>query len=168
MKDIRIPGNRNFLVTYDGSLWAMNATIVGNIIGSNIMGGSVIGSELHIGYDANNTSPRVYSEMLSGDSWETHTAPTQNTGYADNTNKDGAFYVKNNGDVVANHLTMYGGEINVGGFHVYDAKAAVADGMSGIVNFGETDLVGPVHIYGNLGIGIPVNPAVIGSSGNFY
>jgi hypothetical protein len=69
LRDIKIPGNRNFLVTYDGSLWAMNATIVGNIIGSNIMGGSIIGAELHIGYNDNNYSPRKYSLLTSGDNW---------------------------------------------------------------------------------------------------
>jgi hypothetical protein len=64
---------------------------------------------------------------------------------------------------------MYGGEINVGGFHVFDTTNPTSGGMSGMVNFGETDLVGPVHIYGNLGVGYPTNRlGVVGNEGNFY
>lgn len=35
---LEIPGNRKFLVTYDGTLYSMNAFIKGNIVGSNIIG----------------------------------------------------------------------------------------------------------------------------------
>jgi len=40
-KELRIPGNRNFMVTYDGTLWAMNGVFMGAIIGSNIIGGRI-------------------------------------------------------------------------------------------------------------------------------
>jgi hypothetical protein len=76
LTDIKIPGNRNFLVTYDGSLWAMNATIKGNIIGSNIMGGTIAGAEIRIGY-ANGISSRIRHRVVSGDEWVNLIAPVQ-------------------------------------------------------------------------------------------
>lgn len=38
VKTIEIPGNRRFLVTYDGTMYALNAFIKGNLISSNIIG----------------------------------------------------------------------------------------------------------------------------------
>ena len=38
IKNIEIPGYRKFLVTYDGTLYAMNAFIKGNLVSSNIIG----------------------------------------------------------------------------------------------------------------------------------
>jgi hypothetical protein len=146
----------------------MNATIVGNIIGSNVMGGEIIGAKLHIGFGDDNKSPRIYSKLTDGDTWKIQKAPSQNTAYADSQNEDGALYVDEHGNVVCNNLIMYGGEINVGGFHVYDIDSPAADGYSGMTNFGETDLVGPVHIYGNLGVGYPNNYNDDGAKGNFY
>ncbi|DAT81250.1 MAG TPA: hypothetical protein [Caudoviricetes sp.] len=48
--DLSIPGDRNFMVTYDGTLWAMNGIFLGVIIGSNIVGGRIQGAEIGIGH----------------------------------------------------------------------------------------------------------------------
>ncbi len=40
-RELYIPGDRNFMVTYDGTLWAMNGVFMGNVIGSNILGGRI-------------------------------------------------------------------------------------------------------------------------------
>lgn len=48
-KEFYIPGDRNFMVTYDGTMWAMNGVFMGNVIGSNIVGGRVQGVEIGIG-----------------------------------------------------------------------------------------------------------------------
>lgn len=37
------------MVTYDGTLWAMNGVFMGNVIGSNFVGGRIQGSEIGIG-----------------------------------------------------------------------------------------------------------------------
>lgn len=37
LEDLEIPGYRKFLVTYDGTLYAMNCFVKGNIVGSNIV-----------------------------------------------------------------------------------------------------------------------------------
>lgn len=46
---LQIPADRNFMVTYDGTLWAMNGVFMGVLIGSNIVGGRLQGSEIGIG-----------------------------------------------------------------------------------------------------------------------
>lgn len=46
MKNMEVPGNRNFMVTYDGTMWCMNGVFMGNVVGSNIVGGSIIGGDL--------------------------------------------------------------------------------------------------------------------------
>lgn len=55
-KTLKIPGDRNFMVTYDGTLWAMNGNFMGNIIGSNIIGGKIQGAEIGLGIKNLNSS----------------------------------------------------------------------------------------------------------------
>lgn len=49
IKNLEIPGRRKFLVTYDGTLYALNAFIKGNIIGSNIIASNFYNSEGNFG-----------------------------------------------------------------------------------------------------------------------
>jgi len=68
MSNLWIPGNRNFLVTYDGTLWAMNANIMGNVIGSNILGGRIQGGEIGIGVPKNGgNAPYTFYEITDRD-----------------------------------------------------------------------------------------------------
>jgi hypothetical protein len=72
-----IPGDRNFLVTYDGTLWAMNAVIMGNVIGSSIIGGQIVGSRIAIGLEPSNTySTYIYNQVGAVDNWPQLVAPT--------------------------------------------------------------------------------------------
>ena len=41
------------MVTYDGTLWAMNGVFMGAVIGSNIIGGRIQGAEIGIGHNPN-------------------------------------------------------------------------------------------------------------------
>ena len=45
IKGLEIPGNRRFLVTYDGTMYAMNAFIKGNLVSSNIIGSQFFNSD---------------------------------------------------------------------------------------------------------------------------
>jgi len=52
---LHIPGFRNFLVTYDGTMWARNAVVQGNLIGSNIIAGRFMTENYYIDEEGNVT-----------------------------------------------------------------------------------------------------------------
>ncbi len=174
--NLEIPGYRKFLVTYDGTMYAMNAFIKGNIIGSNIIAsqffnadGSYVvfeNGDLGIGPTTGSSSgwneTRVenpYSSLWSG---EVPTSETVNvTTYFDgdeesaanfeNVGSDGlsnsfAFFVANNGAVVCEKMHIGGGSINIGGFHVLGEDEADTGRAGDVVSFGTMYLVGAYPI----------------------
>lgn len=156
MKNMEVPGNRNFMVTYDGTMWCMNGVFMGNVVGSNIVGGSIIGGDLQIGMM---TEGATYYKVDSACEWPKLWAPTQTPVPIP---PAAASIIKPNGAAMFSSVTIYNGNINIGGFHVigYDENI-VADGGSvttapdagHLIQFGESDFIGPSHFYGNVGIG---------------
>lgn len=65
-KTLQIPGDRNFMVTYDGTLWAMNGVFMGAVIGSNIIGGRIQGAEIGIGQSKVNEDETTYVMLDHG------------------------------------------------------------------------------------------------------
>jgi len=159
--DLESPGQRNFLVTYDGTLWAMNAIIKGNIISSNIIGGSIYGAEIGIGND-NTTALYEDYRIEALDDFIQLKAPKEKK-YINNTGETAptAFYVNTNGEVWARAMNIYGGQIHIGHFHILGAEdASDLGGYPGdLIQYGESDFVGPVHIYGSMGIGPIYSPS---------
>jgi hypothetical protein len=80
-------------------MWAMNATVVGNIIGSNIVGGTILGAEIHGGL-SNGYSPRVFRTTTGIDNWPGLLPPIETDMDIPNlTNQGGAFSVDIEGNV---------------------------------------------------------------------
>lgn len=154
-EDLYIPGDRNFMVTYDGTLWAMNGVFMGNVIGSNIIGGRLQAVELGVGSleDVDIDDIRVYDEDSECD-WDNLVPPRTRPLRQDEIEGFfGAFSVHTDGSVIANNLTIYGGSIDLGSFHIIGKEHSSARGYGAIVQFGHSDFVGPSHFYGNVGIG---------------
>lgn len=154
MEEMYIPGNRNFLVTYDGTLWAMNAVIMGNVIGSNIIGGRMQGTEIGVGKFEWQDIQAIRINNGDVDDWP-RLLPPRWTAFnpRNEPGVNGPFSVDDHGNVMAASITIYGGSIDIGGFHVLPSKnnGTVAGGE--LVQFGESDFIGPTHFYGNVGIG---------------
>lgn len=163
-----IPGNRNFMVTYDGTMWAMNGVFMGNVLGSNFVGGRIQGSEIGIGFEGGDEGYNFY-EVVQGDQWPPLIGPRQQRRNAQDTNrgefdKDGEiiprFYVDRFGNMNCATANIFGGRIDIGSFHVLGPQEVGVDGevlndtnYGKLVQFGESDFVGVVHCYGNLGLG---------------
>lgn len=119
-RTIGIPGDRNFMVTYDGTLWAMNGIFMGAIIGSNIIGGRIQGAELGIGHDSFDDKDIIY-EINNVDDWEKLIAPKEvqsDIGTAMGTPGNVASYIDEKGNLKCNSLQIYGGTIDIGHFHI--------------------------------------------------
>lgn len=167
IKLLEIPGFRRFLVTYDGTLYAMNAFIMGTIMGSNIIGsqfftdtGAGVITNYILGFGPN--GPATYKQMNSGGNWS-HTTPTIHRPLTstifnelpatksefeqggDGTPGSGyRFAVGIDGTVVASRLHMTGGSISVGTFHVIGATNPSQDLNEGdVFSFGTMHLIGP-------------------------
>lgn len=172
-RELSIPGNRNFLVTYDGTLWAMNGVFMGAVIGSNIIGGRIQGAEIGIGRTLDDFEeqeifvkfddtickweklipPKVESQMVK------RLKPWRNS-------KGRVFTVDSDGNVGASSMKISGGSIDIGTFHIigketmstikeYDPKGE-KEGLSDyghLVQLGKSDFVGTTHFFGNVGIG---------------
>lgn len=161
-KELWIPGNRNFLVTYDGTLWAMNGVFMGNVIGSNIIGGRIQGTEIGIGRENEGAADYSYQAVVQKDDWPELCAPVQDwydwTAHGEEPPPT-AFYVSSDGVVSAKKINIYGGRINIGSFHIlgkddFDGgEEEKVQGEGYLVQFGESDFIGPTHFYGNVGIG---------------
>ena len=171
-KTLAIPGDRNFLVTYDGTLWAMNGVFMGAVIGSNIIGGRIQGAEIGIGgaMDANQMiwtmDPRAgdYDHRLNRECHFEDLIPPLDvkvplsvimpyTG-----EQPRAFYVSYDGSVYAQRLYIYGGSIDIGRFHILgenkDSDIGLDDHEYGhLIQAAESDFIGVTHFYGNVGIG---------------
>lgn len=156
MKNMEVPGNRNFMVTYDGTMWCMNGVFMGNVVGSNIVGGSIIGGDLQIGMM---TEGATYYKVDNACEWPKLYAPTQTPVPIP---PAAASIIKPNGEAMFSSVTIYNGNINIGGFHVigYDENITVDGGSvttapdaGHLIQFGESDFIGPTHFYGNIGIG---------------
>lgn len=169
-KTLSIPGDRNFLVTYDGTLWAMNGVFMGAVIGSNIIGGRIQGAEIGIG-----SSMEADTQIWTMDP---KVNPKLDCSYPDleppmdvkaslidiipyTGEKPRAFYVSYDGSVYAQKLYIYGGSIDIGRFHILGLDRSVTEEGAGIddPNYGhlvqaaESDFIGVTHFYGNVGIG---------------
>lgn len=193
---LNIPGDRNFMVTYDGTLWAMNGVFLGVIIGSNIVGGRIQGAEIGIGH-----WPNADEESYVTQHWNKETGKFDDEGnrichfevleapwdYLHPINENGtpgecedgkgvAFYVDQNGNVVANSIRIYGGSIDIGRFHIMGGT--LTDPNYGhLIQLAESDFIGPTHFYGNIAIGpalnadqidYPFNFPEAGNSGNLF
>lgn len=126
-RDLYIPGNRNFLVTYDGTMWAMNGVFLGNIIGSNIIGGRINGAEIGIGKVLpNNVWDNFYFPEKLGN-WGECEAPTlqyftEMTGNSSLKEILRKFqkvsHILPDGSALFKEVYIFGGEIHLGTFHI--------------------------------------------------
>lgn len=155
-RNLWIPGNRNFMVTYDGTLWAMNGVFMGNVIGSNIIGGRIQGVELGIGdpEEIDFSKIRVIDQL---DDWNRLTPPTTKPLDQDKIDEiTGSTSIDPNGSMVVSDITIYGGKLDMGSFHIIGDDTLDKYGNSAyghLVQFGHSDFVGATHFYGNIGIG---------------
>ena len=168
--DLYVPGERNFMVTYDGTLWAMNGVFMGNVISSNIIGGRIQGGEIGIGSDPGKQFAIFHGWELTGkDDWIRFSPPQLREYWGDWTsihfaNGRGvpphAFFVDVDGNVTAKSIRIYGGSLHLNTFHILGQEDQDNNlGSYGdLLQFGESDFVGPVHIYGNIGIGPNLGP----------
>lgn len=174
MNNFYIPGNRNFMVTYDGTMWAMNGVFMGNVIGSNFVGGRVQGSELGVGC-GDVKEPYQFQKVTQLCDWPPLDAPLyewatdpkiSGVEIQDSAPEVPAFYVDKYGNVSASSIRIFGGSIDIGTFHIIGKnprqQAAENKAYGTLIQFGESDFVGVVHCYGNLGVG----PNTNGQSGN--
>ena len=173
---LNIPGDRNFMVTYDGTLWAMNGVFLGVIIGSNIVGGRIQGAEIGIGHWPNaeeqsyvtqhydkaagqyvNKGNRICHFEILEAPWDYLHPVNENGTPGDCENGKGvAFYVDQNGNVIANSIRIYGGSIDIGRFHIMGGS--MNDSNYGhLIQLAESDFIGPTHFYGNIAIGPAMN-----------
>ena len=122
--DIFIPGDRNFMVTYDGTMWAMNGVFLGNVIGSNIIGGRINGAEIGIGDVLEKDDwENMYVPLGFGDWGELKSPQLQRAEVANGL--DGIFsqfqktaHILNDGTALFRTVFIFGGEIHLGTFHV--------------------------------------------------
>lgn len=150
--DLFIPGDRNFMVTYDGTMWAMNGVFLGNILGSNIVGGRIRGAEIGIGDKKGNKYDTIYYPLGYTDDWRYLTPPV--LGAIDISKMaPSSFYVNSDGVVWCKDIYIYGGSLSLGRFHVlgtHDINGAEVDEdeQGHLIQFGHSDFVGPTHMYG--------------------
>lgn len=185
-KDIYIPGDRNFMVTYDGTMWAMNGVFLGNVIGSNIIGGRINGAQIGIG---DNLTKKDFDksywiaglgdwgtlcppEVVRGDNLSWYYGLNRAvTGLRENFQK--VSQINPTGDSLFKRIFMMGGEIHVGTFHIlgrddwtekYAGSSAYPyysqEQEGHLIQLGVSDFLGPTHFYGSVGIG----PSLVGSS----
>lgn len=176
---LNIPGDRNFMVTYDGTLWAMNGVFMGAVIGSNIVGGRIQGAEIGIGHNPD-IDENVYVmvdgipkrniicdilELKAPSDLERRIYQNGTPGDENDYGLGGlGFYVDSKGNVIANSIKIYGGSIDIGRFHILGRASAsqesgtlTADDYGRLVQIAESDFIGPTHFYGNISISPFVN-----------
>lgn len=160
--EIFIPGDRNFMVTYDGTMWAMNGVFLGNIIGSNIVGGRIQGSEIGLG-EPRDGEVKVYTPDLSNFCGWDALIPPKLMEYDFAMHVPGQFYADNSGRLFASKLFITGGGIDLGSFHIVPTYELLDDGTltemddeyaGALIQMGHSDFIGPTHFYGNVGIGM--------------
>lgn len=180
-KTLNIPGDRNFMVTYDGTLWAMNGIFMGVLIGSNIIGGRIQGAEIGIGHrppkykktwvikrngkdgeiDEENKDCH-YDQLLAPWDWKRDIDDNGTPGHCidPETGEDKGqglgFYVDQEGNVIANSIKIYGGSIDIGRFHIVGGDLD-DDDYGHLIQIAESDFIGPTHFYGNIAVGPALN-----------
>lgn len=184
--DLEIPGYRKFLVTYDGTLYAMNAFIKGNIVGSNIIGSQFFNHDGSFGVDEtgnlwagsgyhdfeeyfvsnfgrwSSIRPEALDRagvsdiLLSSNDLWTNVKPNPIAAGVYN-QVEAPFFVANDGRVFCQEIHISGSSsINIGGFHVVGNKWG--GGESGdVFSFGTMYLIGPSN-----------DSTVVEAWGNFY
>lgn len=127
-RELYIPGDRNFMVTYDGTLWAMNGVFMGNVIGSNILGGRIQGAELGIGkpQEIDWSKVRVIDSLCD---WHNLLMPiSRNLTEEEEKRANGAFSVDTDGNVICRNIAIYGGSVDLGTFHIIGTEVSADDG----------------------------------------
>ncbi len=182
--ELYIPGDRNFMVTYDGTLWAMNGVFMGNVIGSNIVGGRIQGVEIGIGctvkeaYQYQHILDHCEWPPLRAPSYEWISDPRMDNVMLQNCEEGvPAFYIDKYGNAAASSMRIFGGSIDIGTFHIKgkppltdaSSEAGKQEGGYGeLLQYGMSDFVGLVHCYGNLGVGPNLKPGGGLSGGSNY
>lgn len=192
-KNQEIPGDRNFMVTYDGTMWAMNGVFMGNVIGANVLGGRIQGSQIGIGQLAetiyeNKSIKTMYAPGANiFCAWKSLSAPNSGEIAIENFpfyKAKSKFYADENG--VNGLMEITGGSLDVGGFHIFGWPSVeklmdrnkkeqkdYAGEIGHLVQEGKSDFIGETHFYGNVGIAPNLNEIEKGSeitvynSGNF-
>ena len=163
IQDLEIPGYRKFLVTYDGTLYAMNAFIKGNLVSSNIIGSQFFNANgtfavteygnLGIGKD----STELYEWIVdTEDSTETlkkkwsRKIPKLKVSYLSNYFSGNAlkdfqrgdynFFVSNKGVVTCKEIHIAGGSLDIGDFHIIGSNSKYRPGD--VVSYGTMYLIG--------------------------
>lgn len=181
-KEMYIPGDRNFMVTYDGTMWAMNGVFLGNVIGSNIIGGRLNGTEIGIG---RNLKPEEWANSLwlkHYGNWGYLWGPSVKYGknkitekWDDDVQKIRRSFIRTSqinadGSALFKKIYVLGGEVHIGTFHILGKTPwySVGDnqedngclaGQHGrdheghLIQLGVSDFLGPTHFYGSIGIG---------------
>lgn len=165
VKELEIPGFRRFLVTYDGTLYAMNAFIKGNIIGSNIIGSQffnddgsfALTEDGNLGVGGNSTGWNIekyvtaYAGRWSGQvpTWSTRglefhlNASDEQVAKGEYLDGRFNFFVSRTGKVLAKEIHIAGGSISIGDFHVIGSDSPDTEtGQGDVVSFGTMYLVG--------------------------
>lgn len=151
-KNLTIPGDRNFMVTYDGTLWAMNGVFMGAVIGSNIVGGRIQGAEIGIG-DKIGSGEKTYLITDSECHWTELIPPKEEkrpvVTMAPFTKVKRKFVVDRKGNLGAYSANITGGSIDIGTFHVIGENQGK---VGHLIQSGESDFIGDTHFFGNVGI----------------
>lgn len=132
-RTLQIPGDRNFMVTYDGTMWAMNGVFMGAVIGSNIIGGRMQGVELAIG-DKSLVDPDDEAMSMFGKGasifcdWGAN-IPPKNGAYKilEMFPSGSPFEVDRVGAVKANSIEITGGCISIGTFNILGKETFTRD-----------------------------------------
>lgn len=173
MSTLSIPGDRNFMVTYDGTLWAMNAVVCGNIIGSNILGGKIMGARIVSGIPGEGQindeqlmfiDPERYNCI-----WRELWPPQARLVSKEEIFPTGIEYgIQEDGSAKFNNCQIYGGSLDVGSFHIFgrgtadliDAAAGETtvarneqDFIGHLIQMGKSDFIGETHFYGDVMMG---------------
>lgn len=164
IQNLEIPGCRKFLVTYDGTLYAMNAFIKGNLVSSNIIGSQFFNGDgtfavtengnLGIGKgDSSLYEWIVYEGEESTkdykDRWS-YTIPRLQAKYLENyfdstsrpdfNSGNFNFFVSNKGVVTCKEIHIAGGSLDIGDFHIIGSNSKYNPGD--VVSYGTLYLVG--------------------------
>lgn len=164
IQNLEIPGYRKFLVTYDGTLYAMNAFIKGNLVSSNIIGSQFFNGDgtfavtengnLGIGKgDSSLYEWIVYEGEESTkdykDRWS-YTIPRLQAKYLENyfdstsrpdfNSGNFNFFVSNKGVVTCKEIHIAGGSLDIGDFHIIGSNSKYNPGD--VVSYGTLYLVG--------------------------
>lgn len=160
-KDLYIPGDRNFMVTYDGTMWAMNGVFLGNVIGSNIIGGRMRGVEIGIG-DKPLVDTRDIKIPDNDENWSQLQPPTKVFLYIKHPEYEDIptnAFIDRKGNALFKNVAIFGGCIHIGSFHIMgedgcsDSNYNVQSNAGRLFQYGDSDFVGNTHFYGGVGIG---------------